>query len=77
MVGEIKEVHVAGVAIVGDGADADLGLVHVVVGETSGVKHRLGDALSFWLSQTRGVAIQSGGVVGLDHVWAWILELRA
>ncbi|KAK1526013.1 uncharacterized protein CCOS01_08431 [Colletotrichum costaricense] len=48
-VGEVEQVHVAGVALVPDGRDADLGLVHVVLGQAGGVQHGLGGALGFGL----------------------------
>ena len=39
--GMTEEVHVAGVALIPDGRDADLGLGHVLLGHTGGVEHRL------------------------------------
>ncbi|TKW50631.1 hypothetical protein CTA1_5680 [Colletotrichum tanaceti] len=48
-VGQVEQVHVAGVALVPDGRDADLGLVHVVIGEAGGVQHGLGGALGLGL----------------------------
>ena len=49
LVGEIEQVHVAGVALVPDAGDADLRLVHVLLGQAGGVEHRLRRALRFRL----------------------------
>ena len=44
------QVHVAGVALVPDAGDADLRLVHVLVGQAGGVEHRLRGALRLGLA---------------------------
>jgi hypothetical protein len=49
--GQVEQVHVAGVALVPDGADADLRLVHVLFLEAGGVQHGLRGALHFCLRQ--------------------------
>ena len=43
--GEVEEVHVAGVALVLDPGDIDLRLGHVVLGDTNAIEHGLGGAL--------------------------------
>ena len=48
LVAEVVQVHVAGVAFVPDGADADLGLVHVVGREAGGEEHRLAKRPGWW-----------------------------
>ena len=55
--GEVEQVHVAGVAFVPDAGDADLGLVHVGLGEAGGVEHGLRRALRFWLGDAGGVLV--------------------
>ena len=57
-VGEVVEVHVAGVAFVPDAGDADLRLVHVVFGQAGGVEHGLRRALGFGLGDDAAVAVQ-------------------
>jgi hypothetical protein len=47
--GQVEQVHVAGVALVPDAGDPDLGLVHVLFGEPGGVEHRLGGPLGLGL----------------------------
>ena len=49
LVGEVVEVHVAGVALVPHAGDADLRLVHVLVGQAGAVEHRLRRALRLGL----------------------------
>lgn len=47
--GKIEEMHVAGVALEPNRRDADLGLVHVGLGETGTVEHGLGGTLGLGL----------------------------
>lgn len=50
--------HVAGVALVPDGGDSDLGLAHVIVGEADAVEDGLRSALRFGLRDLRAVLVQ-------------------
>lgn len=65
--GEVEEVHVAGVALVPDRGDADLGLGHVVLGETDAVEHGLGGALRFGLGDAGAVLVQLHRLRGGFH----------
>ena len=55
---QVEQVHVAGVAFVPDAGDADLGLVHVLLGQAGAVEHRLGGALGFGLGDSRAIAVE-------------------
>lgn len=59
--GEAEEVHVAGVALVPDGGDADLGLGHVIVGEADAVEDGLRGALRLGLGDARAVLVELDG----------------
>lgn len=50
--------HVAGVALVPDGGDSDLGLTHVVFGEADAVEYGLRSALRFGLGDLGAVFIE-------------------
>ena len=61
LVGQLVEVHVAGVALVPDAGDADLRLLHVGFGQARGVEHGLRGALRFGLRDPRAVFVQCHG----------------
>lgn len=56
--------HVAGVAVIPDGGDSDLGLVHIGFRETRGVQHSLGGTLRDRLCDIAGDLVESGLIVG-------------
>lgn len=68
LVVEIEQVHVAWVTAIPDGGDADLGLVHILLLQASGVKHSLGSTLGDGLRNMAGdlveglVIIRGGGL---------------
>ena len=55
---QIQQVHVAGIALVPNAADANLRLVHVLAGHPRRVKHRLGCTLRLGLCDFGTVGIQ-------------------
>jgi hypothetical protein len=65
LVAEVHQVHVTGVARVPDGRDTDLGLVHVLVAEASGVQHGLRGTVSLGLGDD-GTGLVEGILVQLD-----------
>ena len=58
--GEHVEVHVARVALVPDAGDADLGLVHVGLGQAGAVEHGLRGALGLGLRDVRAELVERG-----------------
>ena len=60
LVAEVEQVHVAGVALVPDAADADLRLVHVGFGQAGAVEHRLRRALALGLGDSATVSVECG-----------------
>ena len=60
LLGQVEQVHVAGVALVPDAGDADLRLVHVLVGQAGAVEHRLRRPLRFRLRDARAELVQLG-----------------
>lgn len=56
--GETEEVHVAGVALVPDGGDADLGLGEVIIGKADAEEDGLGGALGLGLGDAGAVAVE-------------------
>ena len=64
--GEVAEVHVAGVAVVPHGGDADLRLLHVVVGQARAVEHGLDGALGLGLRDVGGVFVEHGEEAGVS-----------
>lgn len=65
LVAEVHQVHVAGVSRVPDGRDTDLGLVHVLVVEASGVQHGLRGTVGLGLGDD-GTGLVEGILVQLD-----------
>jgi hypothetical protein len=63
---EVQQVHVAGVALVPNTADANLRLVHVIGGHPRCIKHRLRSALAFGLGDSAANSIQCGHVKRLN-----------
>ena len=59
--GEVKEVHVAGVALVPDRGYPNLGLVHVVLGQAHAVEDGLGTPLRLGLRDAGAVLVQLVG----------------
>ncbi len=60
LVGEVVQVHVAGVALVPDAGDADLGLVHVLFGQAGAVEHGLRGPLRLGLRDAGAEYLLSG-----------------
>ena len=58
---QVAEVHVAGVALVPHAGDADLRLVHVVVGHAGAVEHGLRGTLRFGLGDVAAVFVERCG----------------
>lgn len=58
--GELEQVHVAGVPLVPDGGDPDLRLVEVGIGEADAVEHGLRRPLRLGLRDARAVLIELG-----------------
>jgi hypothetical protein len=56
--GQRIQVHIAGIALVPAGSDADLRLVHIVFGQTRRIEHRLRGALGFGLGNTTAVCVE-------------------
>ena len=61
LVGEVVEVHVAGVALVPDAGDADLGLVHVLGRQAGAIEHGLAGALALGLRDAAAVFVELAG----------------
>lgn len=57
---KLEKVHVAGVPLVPDGGDPDLGLAEVSVGEADAVEHGLRGALRLGLGDARAVLVELG-----------------
>lgn len=75
--GEVQQVHVAGVALVPDGGDPDLRLAEVGVGEADAVEHGLRRALRLGLRDARAVLVElglvgDGGGGGGGEVWGGV-----
>lgn len=58
--GELEQVHVAGVPLVPDGGDPDLRLAEVGVGEADAVEHGLRRPLRLGLRDARAVLVELG-----------------
>lgn len=58
--GELEQVHVAGVPLVPHGGDPDLRLAEVGVGEADAVEHGLRGALRLGLGDARAVLVELG-----------------
>ena len=56
--GQVQQVHVAGVAFVPNARDADLRLLHVVVGHPRAVEHRLRGTLRLGLGNVAAVFVE-------------------
>ena len=65
LVAEVHQVHVAGVTRVPNRRNTDLGLVHVLVGEASGVQHGLRGTVGLGLGDD-GTGLVKGILVQLD-----------
>lgn len=65
LVTEVHQVHVAGVTRVPDRRNTDLGLVHILVGEASGVQHGLRGTVGLGLSDD-GTSLVEGILVQLN-----------
>lgn len=62
--GEAEQVHVAGVALVPDRGDPDLGLREVVIGEADAVEDGLGATLRLGLGDAGAVLVELVGLGG-------------
>lgn len=76
--GQVHEVHVAGVPLVPDGGDADLGLRHVGVGEADAVEDGLGAPLGLGLGDAGAVEVELRSSTrrrrrrGVDFLLRWL-----
>eukprot|EP00123_Amoebidium_parasiticum_P017280 comp23783_c0_seq1/m.41266 comp23783_c0_seq1/g.41266 ORF comp23783_c0_seq1/g.41266 comp23783_c0_seq1/m.41266 type:complete len:398 (+) comp23783_c0_seq1:1029-2222(+) len=63
--GQLVQMHVARVALIPDGRDADLGLLHVLQLEAGGIKHGLGRTLGLGLRDGGAVAVHLAVLCGI------------
>lgn len=66
--------HVTGVALVPDGGDTNLGLGHVILGETDAVEDGLGSALGFGFGDAGAVLVELLLLCGCGLGWRWRID---